>query len=255
VRRFFVEHIDRDARSCIIRGTEARHLAKVLRMAAGDRCVVMDRAGNRFQARIESAAHKEVRVMLERPLPAPPPSPVEITLCQALLKSRPMDYVIQKTSEIGVHSIIPFLSHRTVVRVEETRVSGKLRHWREVARDAATQSDRASPAQLESPAAFTSLMARWRHVEALKVLLWEQEDSQDLKGLLRQSPAAKRFIALIGPEGGFERSEVESARAAGFTAVSLGSRILRAETAAVTIVAIVQYEWGDLGLLTPERRT
>ncbi|MDY7035519.1 MAG: RsmE family RNA methyltransferase, partial [Thermodesulfobacteriota bacterium] len=115
MRRFFIEEIKPGDRSFIIAGPEARHIIKVLRMGRGDRVMLMDGKGSRFQAIIESVEGHEVLVTLEKSLPMPPPSPVEITLCQALLKSRPMDYMVQKTSELGVDRIIPFSSERTVV--------------------------------------------------------------------------------------------------------------------------------------------
>ena len=117
MRRFFVEEIKIKDNSCTIKDPEARHIAKVLRMKHGDRLILMDDKGKRFQGLIESVGMHGVRVTIEKPLPAPIPSPVEITLCQALLRSQPMDYIIQKTSELGVQRIIPFTSERTVVPI------------------------------------------------------------------------------------------------------------------------------------------
>lgn len=248
MRRFFVEKIDAEKNSFSITGPEAKHISKVLRMGPGDRFIVMDGKGARYLALIESAGSREVRAFLEKPLPEPPPSPVEIILCQGLLKSRKVDYVIQKTSELGVDGIIPFSCERTVVRLKKDRISGRMKHWREIARSSAKQSDRAVPARIESLVPFNELVAGWKEEDALKVILWEEEESKDLKGLLRESSNQKKFIGMVGPEGGFSREEVEAAKDAGFVPASLGHRILRSETAAVTVVAVVQYEWGDLGL-------
>jgi 16S rRNA (uracil1498-N3)-methyltransferase len=186
-------------------------------------------------------------VTLEKALPKPPPSPVKIVLCQSLIKSRPMDYVIQKTSELGVNSIYPFYSERSVVRLENSRHLNKLKRWRQISRDAAKQSGRVAPLDIEPISPLDTLLKRWRLVDALKLMLWEEEDARDLKHLLRESPPSQLFIGIIGPEGGFTQNEVRAAREAGFMTVSLGSRILRSETAALTLVAILQYEWGDLG--------
>lgn len=249
VRRFFVEEIeDRDG-SFTIRGSEAKHMTRVLRMGRGDRFILMDGKGARFQAIIESAGRREVLVTLEKPLAQPPPSPIEITLCQALLKSRAMDYVIEKTSELGVHRILPFSSGRTVVRLDEKRFANKMQRWREMAHGAAKQSDRSTPVEIGPLSSFSELVAKCGGENALKLILWEQEGAMDLKGLLRTSPPLKRFIGIVGPEGGFSQKEVWATGEAGFVSVSLGQRVLRAETAAVTMVAIVQYEWGDLSLV------
>ena len=106
MRRFFVEEIREIDGTCSITGSEAKHITKVLRMKTGDRFVLMDGKGARFQVTIESATPREVQVVLGKPMPKPPPSPVQIMLCQALLRSRQMDYLIQKTSELGVDRII-----------------------------------------------------------------------------------------------------------------------------------------------------
>jgi 16S rRNA (uracil1498-N3)-methyltransferase len=248
MRRFFVEKIDAEQTSFSITEPEAKHISKVLRMGPGDRFILMDGKGARFLARIESAGSHEVRVFLEKPLPEPPPSPVEITLCQGLLKSRKMDYLIQKTSELGVDYIMPFSSERTVVRLKKDRLPGRMKHWREIARGSAKQSDRAVPAQIEGLIPFNELVAKWKEDDSLKVVLWEEEGSKDLKGLLREFSTQKKFIGMVGPEGGFSRQEVEAAKDAGFVPASLGHRILRSETAAITMVAVVQYELGDLCL-------
>jgi 16S rRNA (uracil1498-N3)-methyltransferase len=248
MRRFFVEKIDAEQTSFSITEPEAKHISKVLRMGPGDRFILMDGKGARFLALIESAGTHEVRVFLEKPLPKPPSSPVEIFLCQGLLKSRKMDYVIQKTSELGVDCILPFSSERTVVRLKKERLPGRMKHWCEIARSSAKQSDRAVPARIEGLLPLNELVAKWNEEDALKVVLWEEEGSKDLKGLLRESSIQKKFIGMVGPEGGFSRQEVEAAKDAGFVPASLGHRILRSETAAITVVAVVQYEWGDLSL-------
>jgi len=246
MRRFFVEGSIEPDRPCIITGSEAHHILKVLRMGPGDRLALTDGHGARFQAVIRSATRKEVTVILEDPLPSPLPSPVEISLCQALLKAGPMDYLIQKTSELGVDAVFPFFSQRTVVRLEVGRFANRLRHWSEIGRNAAKQSGRAAPARIAAPSSLEALTARWKTEKGLKAILWEGEGKRDLKALLRGAHQTEKFIGIIGPEGGFSEKEVEMAEDAGFVPVSLGNRILRAETAAITLVAIVQYELGDL---------
>jgi 16S rRNA (uracil1498-N3)-methyltransferase len=91
-------------------------------------------------------------------------------------------------------------------------------------------------------------MVRWRNEEGLKIIFWEGEESEDLKALLRRRDSAERVVGVIGPEGGFSPQEIQTALEAGFLSASLGSRVLRSETAAVTVVAIIQYELGDLSL-------
>lgn len=249
MRRFLVQNLNAQDGVCTITGPEARHMTRVLRMGPGDRFVLMDDKGGRFLASIESATRQGVRVAILNPLPKPPPSPVIITLCQALLKSGPMDYLIQKTSELGVDYILPFTSLRTITMLKRERLSNRMRRWREIAKSSAKQSGRVVQAQIDAPISLRELTAKWKEEKGIKAILWEGEGATDLKGLLRGSSRAEKFIGMVGPEGGFAGEEIELAADAGFIPVTLGNRILRSETAAMTMVAIVQYEWGDLGVL------
>ena len=246
MRRFFIEEIIERDGLCTVSGTEARHITKVLRMIQGDRFILMDGKGKVFEARIGALSPKEVIVNLEKKIPPPKPSPVYITLCQALLKSGPMDYMIQKTSELGVNLILPFMSERTVVKFDRDRAVNKMKHWQNILQSAAKQSGRGQPADISPPQRFHETVSRFKCEEALKVIFWEEESSTGLKGLLKTSSPAREFVGIVGPEGGLTGKEVEAARDAGFISVSFGSRILRAETAAIAIASIVQYEWGDL---------
>jgi 16S rRNA (uracil1498-N3)-methyltransferase len=248
MRRFFVDEILSAQGSFAITGAEAKHITKVLRMGPGERIVLLDKVGARLQAVIKEASRHRVLVNLERPLPAPAPSPVHITLCQALLKSHPMDLLMEKTSELGVDRVLPYIAERTVVKVDGDTAHGKVRHWKEIAQSAAKQSDRAMPAEIGPLYPFDKMLAVLSKESALKILLWEQEGITSLKDLLRSKSPAPRVLAIVGPEGGFTEREVKEAGEAGFVSVSLGCRILRAETAAISLVTILQYEWGDLGL-------
>jgi 16S rRNA (uracil1498-N3)-methyltransferase len=252
MRRFFVEEIEADHETMAIVGSEARQIFSVLRMEPGDRFILFDGKGRRFRVRIISAGRKEVRVTLERALEAPLPSPVNITLCQALLKSRGMDDIIRRTSELGVNRIIPFTSERTVVRMDARKAATRVAHWRTIARDAAKQSDRRVPAGIAPITSLENMLAELKHDIASKIVLWEQEQTRDFKELLRTGPpAGGACIGIVGPEGGFSKQEIQRIEDAEFRPASVGNRVLRAGTAGLTLVALVQYEWGDLGLVTP----
>jgi 16S rRNA (uracil1498-N3)-methyltransferase len=249
LRRFFIQTIMSEKNgSCTLTGKEAKHITKVLRMGPGDRIALMDGQGNRFQAKILFSDPWKVHLALECPLPPPPASSTEITLIQALIKSRPMDLIIQKCSELGITRIIPVRSERTVVKLDKAGASAKGRHWREIARSAAKQADRASPASVDPLTNFSHCLERWKDVDALKVILWERKGANDLKSQLKKAGLQRRFVGIVGPEGGFAEGEIQLAKDKGFNSVSLGMRILRAETAAIALVSIVQYEWGDLSI-------
>ena len=247
MRRFFVEEIGSETRSLALRGTEANHIRRVLRMTPGDSLLLTDSKGARWAAVIASVNRREVWVNLEKPLPSLLPSPVEITLCQALLRSHSMDLLIQKTSELGVDRVVPFVSERSVVKLDKRASANKLRHWREIALSSTNQSGRVRPAEIGPFLVFSELMDRWKGDEIMRIILWEGESVENLKSQLRSTTPPRKGVGIVGPEGGFSDQEIEQARKAGFVPTSLGQRILRAETAGIALVALLQYEWGDLG--------
>jgi 16S rRNA (uracil1498-N3)-methyltransferase len=246
MRRFVVDEVLSTQRPLLITGSEAKHMTTVLRMGPGDRIILLGKDGERFQAVIRETAPRRVLVDVECPLPSPAPSPVHITLCQALLKSHRMDLLVEKTSELGVNRVLPYRAERTVVQVEESKAPSKVRRWREIAQSAAKQSDRGTPAEIGPLYSFNEMLAVLSEEPAMRILLWEREATRSLKDLLRSHSPAARVVAMVGPEGGLTEREVKEAGEAGFVSVSLGSRILRAETAAISLVTVIQYEWGDL---------
>lgn len=248
MRRFYVGDAPGEGGLISLTGKEANHIRNVLRMKRGDTLSVMDGKGHLFEAIIEEIHHKGVRVKIIKVLPPPPPSPVEIHLAQALIKSHPMDFLIQKATELGVSSISPFTAQRTAVRLEGEHLARKMEHWEEIMKAACKQCGRPTLPTLNPPLPFEALIGNAPHQGTLKVLLWEAEEVADLKGLLRSMGPLPRIVAIVGPEGGFSPSEILIAREAGLRIVSLGTRVLRAETAAITLVSIIQYEWGDLNL-------
>ena len=246
LRRFLVEDLEIENGFCVITGREAHHMYGVLRMGRGDALVLLDGKGGRFLAEIQSVSRDAVKIQIKMSLGHAPPAALEITLCQAVIKSASMDYLIQKTSELGVFRISPFFSSRSVVHLKGDRQGKKSNRWREIAHSAAKQCNRDIPPEIGPPESFDKQLVLFSKAPGPKVILWEREASRDLKDLLQNHAPSGSFTGMVGPEGGFTPEEVSSARHAGFIPVSMGSRILRAETAALVLVAIVQYEWGDL---------
>ncbi len=223
-------------------------MSRVLRMGKGDALILLDGKGGRFMAQIHSVSSDAVTVQIKKTFDPATPSPFEITLCQSVIKSASMDYLIQKTSELGVTRISPFFSSRSVVQLNEDRKIKKQHRWREIALSAAKQCKRDVPAHIGPILSFDNQLAAVEKSSGLKVMLWEKEAAQDLKGrLLQHYGPVNGFTAMVGPEGGFTQEEATKAQQAGFIPVSMGGRILRSETAALALVAIVQYEWGDVG--------
>ena len=248
MRRFFVGKIIPAGGFLSIIGKEARHIVTVLRMKKGETLILMDREGQSFKATIEAVHYKEVKVRITKTIPPLPPSPVKISLAQALIKSHPMEYLIKKVTELGIGSIHPFYSERTVIKLKPEQLKNKMDRWMEIMKSACKQCGRVTLPTLNTPLPFEELINTVPNKKTLKVLLWEDEDKVDLKRLLTSMSFEPHIFAIVGPEGGFTSNEIKRAREAGFQIISLGKRILRAETAAVSLISIIQYEWGDLNL-------
>jgi len=248
LRRFFVEKILPMEGLVSITGKEARHIINVLRMKKGEALIIMDGKGQLFESAIEKLHSRAVEVKIIKSIPSPPSSPIEISLGQALIKSKNMDYLIQKVTELGIHSIHPFYSERTVIQLKSAHLKNKMDRWMEIMKSACKQCGRVTLPDLNTPLLFEEMIKDAPDTKTLKILLWEDEDKVDLKRLLTFMSSAPHVFVIVGPEGGFTPREIRLARDAGFRSVSLGSRILRAETAAITLLSIIQYEWGDLSL-------
>jgi len=248
MRRFFIEDIPGEGCLISITGKEANHIRNALRMKPGDALTLMDGKGRLFEAVIEGSSHKSVKAKVTKALPAPFPAPIQVHLAQALIKPRSLDLLIQKATELGVSSITPFISERTALKLSAEQVSRKMAHWNEVMKAACKQSGSLNLPALNTPLKFEEMVGNERHGDMFKILLWEAEKETDLKGILRTRAQSSHIEVAVGPEGGFTQREIRLARAAGYHIVSLGSRILRSETASLILIAIMQYEWGDLSL-------
>ncbi|HTU70098.1 MAG TPA: 16S rRNA (uracil(1498)-N(3))-methyltransferase [Candidatus Baltobacteraceae bacterium] len=237
-RRFFVPDVHRLGELVAIDGSDAHKIAHVLRLRDGDEIEIVDSAGAVFAARLESRDENLAARLTERRA-SHAGSEVAIDVAQAIPKGAKMEFVVEKLSELGVRALLPFESERTVVRDPR---DAKLERWRRVARSAAQQSGRSDVIAIEEPAAFTQVCERMDRYD-LVLLPWELAEPQPLRGRLPELIAgARRILVVIGPEGGFSHAEAELAQAARARPIWLGPRILRTETAALAVAAILGYE-------------
>jgi len=244
MRRFFLDSppVNDTAR---IRGEEARHIARVLRLGVGDALELFDADGGVYCAEIESIGRGEVVARICTRASGTQHSGAHIVLCQAVVKSQKMDLIVEKCTELGAAVVQPFFAARSVPRWDRARAEQRVQHWQSVARSAVKQSGARRPPSIEPVLGFSAMLAR-PFTDCARVMLWEAERGADLRSLLTQVPG-RRIVLLVGPEGGFTPEEAGEARRSGFQAAGLGSRILRAETAAITAVALAAYEYGMLG--------
>jgi len=242
MRRFLVEKDRISGNRAFLKEDEARHIGKVLRLGVGDTIYLLDEEGSTYHAVITARDAKTVEVEIVEKITAPKEPSMEIVLGQAIPKAQKMDLIVQKATELGVSSIIPCLSDRSVPLLDAERSLRKQMRWQKVAAEATKQCGRTIVPQVDAIIPFRGLLNRWDE-NSLKIMLWEDEKNSTLKDLLKTHQPSARVVILVGPEGGFSAQEVAMAREAGFHTVSLGKYILRTETAGMSLLSIVHYEW------------
>lgn len=244
-RRFRLQGKSIQGQTAIIEDrAEIRHITRVLRLGVGDRVTLFDGEGKEYLASIQSLSPEEVSfTLLPEPIPSAMESSFRIILGVALLKSARFEWLLQKATELGVWEIVPFYSRHVVPRWEEKQAGTRQARWGKIVSEAAKQCGRARVPRVREPRPFDEILTA-DFSGAAKIFLWEKEETRNLRDALK-TPASVVF-ALIGPEGGFSDEEATRAQGAGFRSVRLGPRILRAETAGIALVSLLQFLLGDL---------
>ena len=223
-------------------GDDARKLLVVLRAQDGDALELVDSGGRLFAASLVIDG-TFVNASLRAELAAPARTSLAITLAQGIPKGQKMDFVVEKATELGLSAIVPFVAARTVGDGER---SGKLERWRRLARSAAQQCGRTDVPSVAAPLAYAELVATFSDYDAVFVP-WELAEAIPLRERLPELVArARRALVVIGPEGGFSGDEALAAAGAGAHLISLGSRILRTETAGLVAASALLFASGDL---------
>lgn len=229
-----------------ITGADALHLTRVLRLAAGDEVLLLDGTGRVFSAEIREVVREGVRAMVTGAADLPADPGLRVTLVPALAKGDRMDEVVQKATEVGAAAIIPVISERTVVRLTPEKAGQRVERWRRIATEAAEQCRRPLVPEVRPVCRFEEALELVPG-GGLAFFLWEEERETGLKQALRSRSPVREVFLFTGPEGGFIPEEAAAATASGAVSVSLGPRLLRTDTAGVVAVALVLYEWGDIG--------
>lgn len=240
--RLFVSAALSNGAELVLRGEQSRYLGRVLRLRVGDRITVFNGDCGEWTASIRAMSKNDVTLLLEEPYPTNTESSLKLHLVQGISRGDRMDFVVQKATELGVKRITPVLTDHGVVRLDDRRSAKRVDHWQRVAESACEQSGRTRPPLLDKPVAINSWFGSRGAIDSTELIL-KPGASGSLASI--EAPATKVCL-LVGPEGGFSEREYEDASVAGFTAVSLGPRILRTETAALTALSLAQHLWGDL---------
>jgi 16S rRNA (uracil1498-N3)-methyltransferase len=225
---------------------ESRHLRDVLRLREGDEVSVFDGEGKEYLCRISETGHGKhlsKLKMLEEIRPISPESPLELTLAIALLKGEKFDLVIQKATELGVSRIIPLQTARSDVKIKSPDdAAKKLERWRRVALEAVKQCGRAKIPELLPPTPFPNFI----ETSIGRKILFSERGGESWKEIAGSKSPDIKVVGIVGPEGGWEEDEIRAARNRAFSIATLNGRVLRAETAGITVCVLLQNLFGDL---------
>ena len=274
MRRIFIKA--KLADKLVIDGSDGFHLSRVMRAKLGDHIVVADDVGQvgeyeitgfgtggsedgglgkvqLAEAQLHGANGAVVELSMVERLEEWTESPIELVLAQCLPKGDKLELITQKATELGVNRIVPLVSENCVVKYDAKKSKARQERWQKIANEAGKQCGRTILPVVEpiqSLKQWLTDMANEAQKSEKKICLcmcYENEEQQGIKEFLQAHRSEESFIFIVGPEGGFSLAEAHLAQELGIASVSLGTRILRAETAAIATAAIIQYENGDLG--------
>lgn len=242
MRRFFAPPENFDKQKAILNPEETRHLRDVLRLRENENVQIFDGAGREFLCQIENIGKKETSLrIINETVPPAPESGLNLTLAVALLKGEKFDLVVQKAVELGVTKLVPLNTKRADAKLKESEK--KLTRWQKIIIDASKQSGRAKLMQIEAPIDFAHFInSVSKNLSDANLLLFAERAGSSFS----RFKTNKKIIAVIGSEGGWDNAEIDLARKNEFQIITLKGRILRAETAAISIATILQYQFGDV---------
>ena len=239
-RRFYAPPSQFNVSTITLDEDETRHLRDVLRLKVDDIANVFDGEGREFACRIETIEKRQSKLNVQEEVtPASPESPLDLTIAAVLLKGDKLDLAVQKAVELGVNRFIPMTSVRCDVKAVDP--SKRAARWKRIAMEATKQCGRARLMQIEDVEDFRELVDR-TNFEDVKRIHFSERGGESFDAV----EGAKKILALIGPEGGWDDAEIEKATAAGITSITFGGRILKADTAAISIASILQHRFGDV---------
>ena len=243
---FFIDESQVRDGTVHITGSLVRHLYGSLRVQPGEHLTVVVPRQRRYHVCVERADPTVLMASVVETQPYSPPSCPQLILAQALLKGERMDWLIQKATELGVEQISPLVARQSVVRPKSERIHAQQERWNRIALEAAQQAERwESPtitAPMDSELFFTD-----HSTMACRMILSERTSGQSLTAIGLPSERTAHVIIAVGPEGGWQEKELEFAAQCGFVSVTLGTRILRAETAGLAALTVIQTRLGQLG--------
>jgi 16S rRNA (uracil1498-N3)-methyltransferase len=243
MNRFFVDDPGAFSdRSVVITGEDVNHVKNVLRLKENDELIVSDGRGRDYHCRISGITNEEVVADICDICDNFSELSTEITLFQGFPKGDKMELIIQKTVELGVTRIVPVMTKRTVVKLDDKKAKKKTERYNMIAESAAKQSGRGMIPEVTMPVSFAEAVSMAEKLDMNIIPYEEAEGVEYSRNIIKSIKGKKSLGIFIGPEGGFAMEEVEKALDAGASAVTLGHRILRTETAGMAVISIIMFE-------------
>ena len=222
----------------------AHHALKVMRLKNNDQLILFNGDGSDYTGQVINISKHQGTVSIKSKKNIRSESNLRVILLQALTSSEKMDLIIQKTTELGISEIQPIVCERSIVKIKKEKIEKKLSHWRQVAIAACEQCGRAKVPKIHEPENITKYLERIIESDKDTKIILSPEASKSLDNI---APNIKQDIkVLIGPEGDFTKQELDLSIQNGFSPIKIGPRILRTETAPISILSILQYKYGDI---------
>ncbi|MEC8956997.1 MAG: 16S rRNA (uracil(1498)-N(3))-methyltransferase [Nitrospinota bacterium] len=243
MHRFFLEKKNISNDTIVIQGSDATHIRNVLRLHAGEEIEVFVGQGLLYLVRLEEVRSRSVKGKIVSSEKVDTESPLKIHLGQSLIKGNKFDVVLRKSVELGVQTITPLMTDRTILKGDNDK---KIPRWKKIVEESSKQCGISGIPQISKTVSKLDAYCRQAKSSNLKLMFWEMEKERGLKDI-KPINSPRSVHILIGPEGGFTLEEVETARSYGFQTLGLGPRIFRAETAPLVVLSLLQSRWGDIG--------
>jgi 16S rRNA (uracil1498-N3)-methyltransferase len=243
--RFFIPKENVGENRITVTGEDVVHISRVLRLKKDDFFTCCDGRGIDYDVKIADISKTEVVCDIVNRKKSDTEPPVKVTLIQGVPKAAKMDYIIQKNTELGIAEIYPCSMNRCVSKTEKDK---KTDRWQKIAKEAAQQSGRGIVPEIHNTLTLEEVVEILKKSD-LSFAAYECEDKNTLKDVLLSKENPKTVAFLIGPEGGFDVSEIEFLKENGISVISLGKRILRTETAGEAVLSMIMYEIGDINKL------
>ena len=243
MHRFILPSVAADSGTVLLDAKESHHARNVLRVKPGEVVELLDGRGGKFRAVVAGFEEGRVALSVDKRAKDAPPG-LEITLAPAVIRPERMEWMLEKGCELGMAEWAPVLTERNVVKLSRERWQSKTERWRKIAAASCKQCGQARVPELRDPVLLKDILARAGEFDAVWIPTLGAP-GETLHSAFAKTPNARKVLALIGPEGDFTEKEVQKAVAAGAKAVTLGSQILRAETAALYVLSAAQFFYGS----------